>query len=175
MYPGFVPELLVLLHPVCYSSSSHHLSLCLVCLLSQLLSKKRGLFRIHAGRKQRYPWQQACARGILLKHAHLAWNTRICGPVHCFVFLTKSCTYQLSTLIRHYSGPQILEWVLDYEELLCYSFLKGCFSSSIFPAGETSSDFYLLLLENQDKPCVEKTSVPFSNLLTSNISKETRK
>lgn len=45
--------------------SPHPFSLCLVCLPSQLLSKKRGLFRIHAGRKQRYPWQWACARGTL--------------------------------------------------------------------------------------------------------------
>uniref|UniRef100_A0AAQ5Z9S7 Potassium voltage-gated channel subfamily Q member 4 n=1 Tax=Amphiprion ocellaris TaxID=80972 RepID=A0AAQ5Z9S7_AMPOC len=54
MYPGCVPELLVLLHPPLLPllSSPHPLSLCLVCLPSQLLSKKRGLFRIHAGRKQ---------------------------------------------------------------------------------------------------------------------------
>lgn len=68
MYPGCVPELFVLLHPPCLLpllSSPHPLSLCLVCLLSQLLPKKRSLFRIHAGRKQRYPWQQACARGTL--------------------------------------------------------------------------------------------------------------
>ena len=46
-------------------SAPHPLSLCLVCLPSQLLSKKRGLFRIHAGRKQRYPRQRACARGTI--------------------------------------------------------------------------------------------------------------
>lgn len=49
----------------------HPFSLCLVCLPSQLLSKKRGLFRIHAGRKQRYPRQQACARGTLERHKYL--------------------------------------------------------------------------------------------------------
>uniref|UniRef100_A0A7N8YNC3 Potassium voltage-gated channel subfamily Q member 4 n=1 Tax=Mastacembelus armatus TaxID=205130 RepID=A0A7N8YNC3_9TELE len=38
--------------PLLLLSSPHPLSLCLVCLPSQLLSKKRGLFRIHAGRKQ---------------------------------------------------------------------------------------------------------------------------
>lgn len=60
--PSPPPSLLPLL------SSPHPLSLCLVCLPSQLLSKKRGLFRIHAGRKQRYPRQQACARGTLKCH-----------------------------------------------------------------------------------------------------------
>lgn len=65
--PGCAPELLVLLHTPSFPllSSPHPLSLCLVCLPSQLLSKKRGLFRIHAGRKQRYPRQWACARGTL--------------------------------------------------------------------------------------------------------------
>lgn len=54
-------------------SSPHPLSLYLVCLLSQLLSKKRGLFRIHAGRKQRYPRQRACARGTLNRHHPITW------------------------------------------------------------------------------------------------------
>uniref|UniRef100_A0A671V4D4 Potassium voltage-gated channel subfamily Q member 4 n=1 Tax=Sparus aurata TaxID=8175 RepID=A0A671V4D4_SPAAU len=52
-------------------SAPHPLSLCLVCLPSQLLSKKRGLFRIHAGRKQRYPRQQASPlpQGSSVRHS----------------------------------------------------------------------------------------------------------
>lgn len=60
------PPPLPFLFPLLFSP--HPLSLCLVCLPSQLLSKKRGLFRIHAGRKQRYPRLRACARGTLKHH-----------------------------------------------------------------------------------------------------------
>lgn len=60
-------------------SSLHPLSLCLVCLPSQLLSKKRGLFRIHAGRKQRYPRLQACARGT--QHINQINTTTLTPPL----------------------------------------------------------------------------------------------
>lgn len=84
MYPGCIRGLLVLLHPHSLHSLSapHRLSLCLVCLPSQLLSKKRGLFRIHAGRKQRYPQQQSCARGTLKRRRSITLTSSATHPAY---------------------------------------------------------------------------------------------
>lgn len=108
IFPGCVPGLPVLFHHPIPSSTPyppHLFSLWLVCLLSQLLSKKRGLFRIHAGRKQRYPQLRACARGhakndrinninlspSLTQTICSAWkHSPFCGSVQCF-FLLKLC------------------------------------------------------------------------------------
>uniref|UniRef100_A0A7N6FH77 Potassium voltage-gated channel subfamily Q member 4 n=1 Tax=Anabas testudineus TaxID=64144 RepID=A0A7N6FH77_ANATE len=59
-FATFYPHGFPMCHHVCSTPtpsfpllcSPHPVSLCLMCLPSQLLSKKRGLFRIHAGRKQ---------------------------------------------------------------------------------------------------------------------------
>lgn len=77
----------------------HHSAL---CLLSQLISKKRGFFRIHGGSKQRYPCHGACyPPGItllplpecfsaLLSQSHLNkyWsilgNSTFCHRIHRF-------------------------------------------------------------------------------------------
>lgn len=92
-------------HPFFHSLPPHLFSLWLVCLLSQLLSKKRGLFRIHAGHKQRYPQLRACARGHaktwpnitsifllnLTQTIRSAWkHSPFCGSVRRFFFSKNS-------------------------------------------------------------------------------------